>query len=458
MSNKKYAIIGAGESGLAAAKYLKQKGITPVIFEKSFTFGGVWSPSSHAYEGLIANMSYYTMCFSDHYYPPNTPIIPKKTDVYEYLIDYVHKFGLDNLFRFNTKVTRVTLNDDKTWTVVYETLNDHTKEEIFDYLIIATGLHGKPKIPNFENMNMYEGILMHSSQFLLNDERLKSKKVLLIGASFSSSDLSANLVGHASEIINVFRKPYFICKKLISIKNADNTFSIKPIDFIFHTRSSAGLSSNEERIKKYSCMFPEQIELDSSHPLHINLKEVEYPKISISDFYYDYVKEGKIRAKKANVVRFEKKGVMFDDGSFEEADAVILCTGYEVNKSFLDENCLSILKDDPTRNKSPFILYNYTFHPDLPNFAFLNQERRINTLISIELQARLAVQVLTGEKKLPTRDEMVKEIDLVLEKRKSGDKDISYNGLMSLFANELNCEPDYEEIKINDPQLYRMLM
>ena len=80
------------------------------------------------------------------------------------------------------------------------------------------------------------------------------------------------------------------------------------------------------------------------------------------------------------------------------------------------------------------------------NLAILNHERRINTIINVELQARLAIEVFSGKKLLPTYEEMKKHIENIKEKRKQGFKDISYNELMKLLAKEIGCEPAFETI------------
>ena len=37
-------------------------------------------------------------------------------------------------------------------------------------------------------------------------ELVKSKKVLIVGGCYSASDIASNLVGHAKEIVNIFRR------------------------------------------------------------------------------------------------------------------------------------------------------------------------------------------------------------------------------------------------------------
>ena len=41
---KTVLIVGAGPSGLAAAKYALQAGMTPIVLERRADLGGVWHP------------------------------------------------------------------------------------------------------------------------------------------------------------------------------------------------------------------------------------------------------------------------------------------------------------------------------------------------------------------------------------------------------------------------------
>ena len=62
MQTKKVCIIGAGSSGLAAAKHMTEQDLLPVIYEKNSVPGGLWSSSSTnrtaIWEGLYANISF----------------------------------------------------------------------------------------------------------------------------------------------------------------------------------------------------------------------------------------------------------------------------------------------------------------------------------------------------------------------------------------------------------------
>ena len=64
------AVIGAGTSGLVAARHLLGAGLRPTIFEAAKTVGGAWTPHPSAlapnnagkmWHGLRTNLSKYTM-------------------------------------------------------------------------------------------------------------------------------------------------------------------------------------------------------------------------------------------------------------------------------------------------------------------------------------------------------------------------------------------------------------
>jgi hypothetical protein len=64
------AVIGAGASGLAAARILSRNGLAPTVLEQSSQIGGVWdykvSSSSHPmYRGLRTNLPREIMAFRE---------------------------------------------------------------------------------------------------------------------------------------------------------------------------------------------------------------------------------------------------------------------------------------------------------------------------------------------------------------------------------------------------------
>jgi dimethylaniline monooxygenase (N-oxide forming) len=92
-------VIGAGSSGIAAAKALHGGGIPFDCFEKSDRVGGNWvfgnnDGMSSAYRSLHANTSRDRMAYSDFPMPPSYADFPHHTQVAQYFGDCARQFGL----------------------------------------------------------------------------------------------------------------------------------------------------------------------------------------------------------------------------------------------------------------------------------------------------------------------------------------------------------------------------
>ena len=106
-------IIGAGSSGIAACKVLKDHGILFDCYEAGDRVGGNWvyeniNKMSSAYKSLFINTSRPRMQYSDYPMPEHYPVFPHHTQIAEYFNDYVEHFGVKQYIRFNTLVTQAT--------------------------------------------------------------------------------------------------------------------------------------------------------------------------------------------------------------------------------------------------------------------------------------------------------------------------------------------------------------
>lgn len=478
---KRVAIIGAGSSGSCAAKYAAENGLVPTVFERAATPGGLWASSAHnktaVWENLSANISHYSMSFSDLSYPADTPIIPGLKDVYNYLLAFIKEFDLEKYIRTNTKVVSVSQQDEtKKWVVKSKSLlnggDNETTTEIFDYLIVASGLHSKPKMPSFPGIEKFNGTIMHSSNFSLNDERFKEKNVVVVGCSYSGADISANLVKVAKSVTNIFRRPYVVVPRLIRFKSDETrdkpcTFNILPNDFLLFQRKFSAVNNEltateraEVRANCVSMINPEQADPEKSQDLYYDYyKEGKDLRLSVSNYFYEFVKQKKIVAKKAGIEKFDVDGICLDDGTFVEADVVIMCTGFDVAYNYFDEKIIQELEYDSKDYKMPYLLYKRTFHPKFDNLAMICQSDGLYFGCT-ELQCKWASLVFSGKKQLPSRDNMVEHISKWRRKRQL-DLKLQYPQefveALDMLAEEIGILPNFQKLKVENPELYRKL-
>ena len=102
-------VIGAGSSGIAAAKALHERGIPFDCYEKSDRIGGNWvfgnkNGMSSAYRSLHINTSRERMEYSDYPMPHSYPDFPHHTQIATYFNDYVDHFGFRERIVFETGV------------------------------------------------------------------------------------------------------------------------------------------------------------------------------------------------------------------------------------------------------------------------------------------------------------------------------------------------------------------
>ncbi len=125
---------------------------------------------------------------------------------------------------------------------------------------------------------------------------------------------------------------------------------------------------------------------------------------TISSEFLPRVGQGDIRIR-PNIRRFDGNTVEFVDGSREEFDAIIMCTGYRVTFPFLDP---SVMKVENNR----VWLYKYVVHPERKNLFFFGLIQPWGSIIPIsEMQVRWICEVLQGRLPLPSKASMHADIE-----------------------------------------------
>src|SRR3954463_2034606 len=102
-----YAVIGAGPSGLAAARNLQRFGIPWTGYELGDDVGGLWNidgPRSTAYESAHLISSRTTTQFTEFPMKQTVADYPGHRDLLGYFRDFADHFDLRSGFQFRTEV------------------------------------------------------------------------------------------------------------------------------------------------------------------------------------------------------------------------------------------------------------------------------------------------------------------------------------------------------------------
>ena len=400
MTYSKVCIIGAGSSGIAAAKALHERGINFDCFEKGNRVGGNWvfknsNGMSSSYKRLYINTSRERMQYSDFPMPANYPDFPHHSQIADYFDEYVDHFGFRDKIIFNTGVTKAERLPDGRWKILLD--NGEARE--YDALMIANGHHWNPRWPEPEFPGNFSGTVMHA-HYYEDHKPFEDKNVVVLGMGNSAMDIAVESSEVANKTFLAARRgahiipKYFFGKPLDQIGTASWVpFKLKFLSFKWMMKLMVG------EMERYGLPKPDH-EIGEAHP-------------TISGRILDRITHGAV-IPKPNIKRLLESGVEFTDGSIEPVDVIVYCTGYKVTFPFFDENFIAAPDND-------LPLYRRVFKPDIPNVFFIGLLQPLGAVMPLaEAQSKWVAKYLLGEYKLPSRAEMEADIrkeQAAMEKR-----------------------------------------
>src|ERR1700737_2828155 len=168
VKQKNVCIIGAGVSGLVAAKTFGDRGNKVTTLERSGDLGGVWEPA-RSYPDVQTQSPKDLYRYTDKPMPENYPEWPKGPQVHAYLAGYAGDHDLTRHMRFNTTVIGMTRRDPGLpgWSLqITNPVSGDTRED-FDFVAICTGQFNERQtisLPGEEAFKAAGGQILHSAQ------------------------------------------------------------------------------------------------------------------------------------------------------------------------------------------------------------------------------------------------------------------------------------------------------
>ncbi len=321
----RYAVIGAGPSGLSAARALQKAGIAFDGFEASRGVGGLWdieNPRSTMYESAHLISSRTTTEFAE--YPmDSTADYPSHRALIQYFRDFADHFGLTERFRFDTKVTGLERTDDGGW-MLRATGPDGDIAERYTGVILANGTLAEPNVPTFRGE--FTGELLHTSAYK-SASQLTGKRVLIIGAGNSGCDIAVDAVHHAASVDMSVRRGYYFVPRYLFGRPSDTLNQGKPLP---------------ARIKQF--VDKRVLQAFTGDPVHFGFPKPDYKIYEshpiVNTLILNHLGQGDLHIR-PDIDRFDGNTVHFRDGTSGEYDMVLLATGYTLDYPFVDREELN---------------------------------------------------------------------------------------------------------------------
>jgi putative flavoprotein involved in K+ transport len=333
-------IVGGGHSGLFLAARLKRVGISSLVAERNGRIGDNWRLR---YNGCTTHDTFWNSQFPYMPFPSDWPLFTPK----DLMGDWQEMYAV--AMRLNTwtsaEVTQAAFDEaDGRWTVtVRREGEDRTVRP--KHLVFATGNSGEPHVPVVPGAERFRGEVAHSSLHR-GGKTLEGKRVVVVGSATSGHDIAQDAYEHgAASITMVQRNPTY----LISARHGIPAF------FSDHFSETSPPTEDADML---SYSMPYELATQLAHVSTDKVAEqdaeliaaleakgfrttlgkrhggiLEFALEKAGGYYIDkgasrLIVDGEVRVQPGEIAEFTETGVVYSDGTTEEADVVAFATGW----------------------------------------------------------------------------------------------------------------------------------
>jgi len=339
---------------------------------------------------MRTNTSAPMTCFSDLEHE-QVSLFPHHTNILAYLKRYANQFEIDRAVRLNCVVQSVDAASGGYEVRWREGNTAHT--ETFDNVVVASGRYQQPAIPAIPGLDSFRGDVCHSFQYK-DVEGFRGKRVLVAGCAISALEIASDLAtSGGAEVVSCGRRQRYVLPKIAAGVPTDQV--------LFNRFGAEALATFPIEISKAN--FQRTIEQLAGNPRQYGAgapsSDVLTAGVTLCQNFLPLVAEGRISTKPW-IREVSESRVTFEDGSNGRFDAILFGTGYKPIVPFLSAKISSLVGSESVGLTTS----NLTFHPKLPNLAFVGMFGQIGPYFPVvELQARYVAAVWGGQVPVPAQ-------------------------------------------------------
>ena len=379
---KTVCIIGAGPSGISAAKNCQQNGIAFDLYEKNDKVGGNWvfnSATQHSsvYENTHIISSKTMSEFEDYPMPDDYPDYPRHDHLQQYFENYSKHFGVYDQIKFQHTIDHIEKNSQGVWSIDFTDAQGEKHNKVYDYLMVCNGHHWMPKYPTYAGE--FTGKWMHSHDFKRVTDDWRDQRVLVIGAGNSGCDVAVESARVSKDVYISMRSPqWFVPKFMLG----------HPADILVKAIAKFSPKMRQKMLTKMVKAFTGNY---ADFGLPVNHKPMLSQHPTANSDFIDYIRHGKIKPKPA-IKRLNGTTVEFVDGSSAEFDIICCCTGFWTVFPFFDKDFIDF------QHSERLPLYRKMMHAEHDNLYFIGLFQPLGCIWPLsDYQAAVACQEILGK-------------------------------------------------------------
>lgn len=282
-------VIGAGQSGLAAAHTLQTAGVPAVVLEANDRPVGSWPDY---YDSLTLFSPARFSSLPGLPFPGDPEHYPTRDETIAYLERYAA--ALDVEIRTGTRVISVTAQDHG-----FLVHTEHGSPVAASGVVAATGSFANPHLPALPGQEDFTGELLHVADYR-GPKPYTNRRVIVVGAGNSAIQVAHELAEHADVTLA----------------------SLAPVQFLAQRPHGHDIHH-----------WTHTTGFDTLPPAWL-AQLVSGPLVSDNGEYHHALETG-VYDRKPMFASFDGPHIEWSDGTRERVDVVLLATGYRPNFGYL---------------------------------------------------------------------------------------------------------------------------
>jgi putative flavoprotein involved in K+ transport len=336
-------VIGGGQCGIALGARLRQLDVPTIVIDRHPRPGDQWR---RRYKSLCL----HDPVWFDHMpylkFPDTWPVFSPKDKIGDWLEMYTRVMELN--YWGSAPATSASYDEAcGRWDVTVDREGVQVRVRPRQ-LVLATGMSGKPNLPDLPGSGVFRGEQQHSSQHP-GPDGYAGKRTVVVGSNNSAFDICGALYEAGAEVTMVQRSATTVVRSELVVSLAFGAL---------YSEEAVAAGITTERADMLAASLPYRLAPDVQRPTYDRIRELDrdyYKRLAAAGFRYDFgpddsgmsmkflrrgsgyyidvgagdlICDGRVALVQGQVDHLTEDAIVLDDGTELPADLIVYATGY----------------------------------------------------------------------------------------------------------------------------------